>query len=524
VIHGSSSKLHCSFFNFETPKKLVLYDTTLRDGAQTPHVNFSLEDKLSITQKLSDFGIPYIEGGWPSSNPRDREYFKKVRDLSLNSKIVAFGMTSKNPKNDKNIEELIKSEADVITIFGKSSQMHVKDILRISLEKNLEMISETIDYLISAGFTVFYDAEHFFDGYKENSDYALQTLEAAKKAKYIILCDTNGGSLPWEVYNITKEVSKKIKNSLGIHAHNDSGLALANTLQAINFVEQVQGTINGLGERCGNLDFCEFLPIVQLKLGIKVVDNLEKLMDLSKYVERLTGFSVPKNKPFVGENAFTHKAGVHVDGVMKNSKSYEHIDPKLVGNRRAFTLSEQSGRANILVIAKQYGYNLSKDDKRVVEILKMVKNGRSFSDTDVFLLLCKKIDKKQDPFKILDYKVITTINGRAEALIKIKVGGKVLYEKSRGVGPVHALDLALRKALRKFFDMDDVKLVNYKVRILNEEKATAATVEVFIEFKANSDKWYTIASSSNIIKASGEALVKGYKYYLLRRKDKILTS
>jgi 2-isopropylmalate synthase len=396
--------------------------------------------------------------------------------------------------------------------------MHATEVLKVTLERNLQMISETIDFLRQSGFKrVFYDAEHFFDGYRENPEYALQTLEAARKADCIILCDTNGGSMPPEVHSITKRVSGAVRNPLGIHSHNDSGLALANSLAALDFARHVQGTINGLGERCGNLDLCEFIPIVQLKMGMKAVERLEGLKELSRYVERLTGFSIPKNKPFVGENAFRHKAGVHVDGIMKNHRSYEHILPEAVGNERLFTISEQAGRSNVLVAARKFGYELDKNDSRVARILEEVKRRRIFSEAELFILLSREIDKKPEPFELLDYRTSVSKDGTAEASVELRVGKEVLHEISRGVGPVHSLDLTIRKALKRFFDIEKVRLTNYRVRILNEERATAATVEVLIEFRANGESWYTIASSDDVIKASGEALVNGYKYYLLKQ-------
>ena len=495
-------------------KGLVLYDTTLRDGAQTPGVTFSLEDKINITKKLSDFGFDYIEGGWPSSNPRDMEYFKKVAGMEINAKVASFGMTSKNPKEDKMLNDLLLAE--VVTIFGKSWDLHVRDVLKVTLEQNIGMIGETIDYLKSHGVEVIYDAEHFFDGFKSNQDYCIETLKAAKNADCIVLCDTNGGALPWEVYEITACVRKKISNMLGIHCHNDCGFAVINTLASISAgAVHIQGTMNGLGERCGNMDWCEFLPIITLKMKLWN-KNINSLYNLSLYIERMTGFSVAKNKPFVGENAFTHKAGVHVDAIIKNPLAYEHILPELLGRERRFILSEQIGRAGIVKVASMHGYKLSKDHPVVKEITNMVKSAKGFTDTDVYLLLSRFLDKKREPFKLLSYKIEVKSKGMARTSLSIKVGDEVVKEHAQGVGPVHSLDLALRKALSRFYNIEDVVLTNYRVRILNEEKATAASVEVYIEFRNNKEVWSTLGISDDIIKASEEALVKGYMFYLTK--------
>lgn len=496
---------------------ISLYDTTLRDGAQTQGVTFSLEDKLAIGKRLSEYGIAYIEAGWPSSNPRDKKLFSEIKNRGFRSKIAAFGMTSSAPKKDKKIEDLIETEADVLTIFGKSWDLHVNDVLKVSLEENLEMISETVDYLKSHQFTVFYDAEHFFDGYKSKPEYALKTLEAASNADTIILCDTNGGTMPWEVDGAIREVSEKIRNPLGIHAHNDSGLALMNTLTAVrNGAIQVQGTMNGLGERCGNLDWCEFLPVATVKLGVDLKVDLSKLSQISTYVERMTGFSLPQNKPFVGENAFSHKGGVHIDAMVKNSYAYEHIDPSVVGNKRTFILSEQVGRAGVVEATKRYGYDVDKKHPVVLEVMEKIKEKQNFTDAELFLLLAKKIGGRKEPFELLEYETEVRSAGNAKTATKIRVGDETLHEISEGVGPVHSLDMALRKALGKFYAIEEVHLSNFRVRIINQNMATAAKVEVFIEFKANGDSWSTSGVSDDIIKASKDALINGYRYYLLK--------
>jgi 2-isopropylmalate synthase len=345
----------------ESVEKLVLYDTTLRDGAQTRGLNLSLEDKLSISRKLSEFGVHYIEGGWPSSNPRDMNYFREVKSLGLKCKVAAFGMTSRNPARDAKISDLLKTEADVITVFGKSWELHVKDVLGITNEENLRMVSRTVDYIKSHGFKVFFDAEHFLDGYKTNRDYALAVIEAASGADALVLADTNGGAMPWEVESAMSDVSALVKKDIGMHAHNDTGMAVMNTLVAVaNGASHVQGTVNGLGERCGNMDWCEFLPLAGLKLGLKLDVNMKRLYRLSRYLERMTGFSLSRNKPFVGLNAFSHKGGVHIDAMMKNPKAYEHMSPQDVGNVTRFSISELVGRSGVIEAARRHGYEIEK--------------------------------------------------------------------------------------------------------------------------------------------------------------------
>jgi 2-isopropylmalate synthase len=500
---------------------LVLYDTTLRDGAQTPGVTFSLEDKLAIAEKLSDFGLDFIEGGWPSSNPRDMQFFKEVKSFGLKARIAAFGMTSKNPAKDNNIETLLKTEADVLTIFGKSWDLHVKEVLKISLEENLEMIAKTTEFLKSHGYRVFFDLEHFFDGYKSNPDYALKTLNTAlaSDADAVILCDTNGGFLPFEIEPIVKKVKEIVNKPLGFHGHNDSGMALSNSLTALrNGFTHVQGTVNGLGERCGNLDWCEFLPVAKLKMEVKLKMNLQQLSSLSKYIERMTGFSVAKNKPFVGENAFSHKGGIHIDAVIKNPLAYEHISPELVGNTRNFSMSEQVGRAGIVMSAKRHGYDLDKDHPAVAAAFELVKKRQRLTDAELFLFLAEEVDKKQNSFELIEYETHVTGSGKAKTEVKLKIEKEIFHEIAEGVGPVHAFDLALRKALEKKFYVEKVKLTNFRVRILNQEKATAASVEVYIEFKAEGESWSTTGISDDVIRASEEALIKGYKYYLLKNR------
>ncbi|MBN1896476.1 MAG: citramalate synthase [Candidatus Aenigmarchaeota archaeon] len=505
------------FISPKNAKKLILYDTTLRDGAQTHGLKFSLDDKLSISGKLSDFGFDYIEAGWPSSNPRDKKYFENVKGMGLKAKSAVFGMTSPSPGKDKKIDDLLKTEADVITVFGKSWDLHVKDVLRMSPDKNLRMVSDTIEYLKSHDFRVFFDAEHFFDGYKANPDYALKVLDAAKSAEALVLCDTNGGSMPWEIEKISCAVSKAVSSEIGVHMHNDTGMAVMNTLSAMrNSAFHVQGTMNGLGERCGNMDWCEFLPLTGIKLGMKLDIDMKKLFSLSRYIVRMTGFSLAKNKPFIGANAFSHKGGVHIDAMLKNSRAYEHMNPDDVGNSRLFSLSEQSGRSGIVDAAGRHGYSLGKNDPLIIEMMEVMNRGEVTTDAELFLMLSEKINRKKDAFSLVSYETAVSSKGVAKTEVKVSVGNDTFHEIAEGVGPVHSLDVALRKALSKKFSVDNLKLTNYRVRIINQDKATAAIVEVFIEFRAGDKSWSTSGASDDIIKASRDALIKGYNYYLLK--------
>ncbi len=514
---GSWNEMKTRFISPKSVGNPVLYDTTLRDGAQTRGLRFSLDDKLSISKKLSDFGFHYIEAGWPSSNPVDRKYFEEVRGLDLKAKTAVFGMTSINPGKDSNIDDLLKTEADVITIFGKTWDMHVKDVLKVSPENNLKMISDTIDHLKSHGFMVFFDAEHFFDGYTSNPDYALNVLDAAKAADTLVLCDTNGGTMPWEVDSITKNVVSKFRNDIGVHMHNDTGMAVVSSVLALKSgVSHVQGTVNGLGERCGNMDWCEFLPLAGIKLGINLGIDMKGLLNLSRYVVRMTGFNLAKNKPFVGTNAFSHKGGVHIDAMLKNPKAYEHMNPDDIGNTRLFSLSEQAGRAGVVDAAKRHGYELDKEHPAVREVMDIMNKGLVTTDAELFLLLSEKIEGKKELFDVISYETGVSSNVDAKTEVKVSVEGETFHEIAEGVGPVHSLDIALRKALSKKFDVENLKLTNYRVRILNQDKATAAIVEVFIEFKADGKTWSTSSASDDIIKASKDALIKGYNYYLLK--------
>lgn len=520
---------------------LEIYDTTLRDGAQAAEISFSLEDKLRITEKLDELGIHFIEGGWPGSNPKDAEYFKKAKKLKLkNSTIVAFGSTHRpkfNVKNDPNVKALINSEAKVITIFGKTWDFHVREALKIYLEENLELIFNTVNYLKKYADKVFFDAEHFFDGFKDNSEYAIKCLLTAEQAKAdcIVLCDTNGGSLPHEVEKIIKEVKKSIKIPLGIHAHNDSECAVANSIIAVlNGAIQVQGTINGFGERCGNANLCSIIPNLQLKLGYKCLeqDQMEKLTEISKFVYEVANVLPFKRQPFVGESAFAHKGGVHVSAIMKRPETYEHIRPELVGNRQKVLVSDLAGKSNILKKAQEFGIHLeanSPEVQAIVDTIKTLENeGFQFegAEASLELLFRKTLGLKRKFFDLIGFRVIDEKRKGdeptlSEATIMVKVGKSIEHTAATGNGPVNALDNALRKALERFYpELKKVKLKDYKVRVVNSGRGTASKVRVLLESGDEEDLWSTLGVSENIIEASWQAIVDSIEYKLYKDKVK----
>lgn len=512
-----------------------IYDTTLRDGTQGEGINFSVADKIRIAEKLDSLGVHYVEGGWPGSNPKDIEFFEKVK---LNSaKVAAFGSTRrKNAKasEDENVKMLLDAKTPVVTIFGKSWLLHVHDVLHTTPDENLKMISDTVKYLKSKGKEVIYDAEHFFDGYKDNPEYAINTLKAADGADCIVLCDTNGGTLPNELRNIIEAVKREIKQPLGIHVHNDSGMAVANSIIAVELgIEQVQGTINGYGERCGNADLCSIIPNIKIKLGIPCIsdEQLAKLVDVSKFVDELANLRHNTKLPYVGDSAFAHKGGMHVDAVQKVPRSFEHIKPELVGNERRILISELSGKTTIQMKAAEFGIDLTKDTPQVREILKTIKHmehdGYEFEAAEgSFELIIKKALKRHRRF--FDLEGFRTIVEKrednrimTEATIKVKIGDKTVLTAAEGDGPVNALDNALRKALEQFYPViAKVRLVDYKVRVLNPKEATAAKVRVLIESTDGHDIWGTVGVSENIIEASWQALVDSVEYKLLREEDK----
>lgn len=517
-------------------KNVVLYDTTLRDGSQTEGISLSVVDKLRITERLDKLGIHYIEGGWPGSNPKDIEYFKSVRKLKLkNSKITAFGSTRRpnaQTSKDPNVKTLLQAGCKVITIFGKSSPLHVRDVLRTSREENLNMIYDTVRYLKSRKKTVFYDAEHFFDGYREDPKYALETILKAQEAgaDTVILCDTNGGMLTSDILKIVMSVKASISVPLGIHTHNDSGLAVANSLAAISAgCEHVQGTINGYGERCGNANICSVVANLKLKMGIDCISghNMRELTEVSRFVAEACNMKHQDNLPFVGQSAFAHKGGVHVNAVMKNPDSYEHVKPEVCGNKRRILVSELSGKSTILLKAKELELDLDKKDKRSRNILNLLQKlehkGYHFeaAEGSFELLIKKHLKKYKKFFKLKGFRVIIekTEDGklRTEATIKVKVKNKIKHTASEGDGPVNALDSALRKALLDFYpELSKMHLSDFKVRVLDEKAGTAAKVRVLIQSQDEEKSWWTIGVSENIIQASWQALVDSVEYKLLK--------
>jgi len=521
-------------------QKIELYDTTLRDGAQAEGVSFSVNDKLRIAEKLDEIDIHYIEGGWPGANPKDITFFKKVSKLKLkNSKIVAFGSTrypNTSVSKDKVIKGLLESDTNVITLFGKAWDLHVRDVLKTTLDENLRMIEESITYLRSKGKIVMFDAEHFFDGYKRNPDYAVSVLNCANNAgaACLILCDTNGGCLTSQIFEIVEKLHKKFKTELGIHVHNDNDMAVANSVCAVQAgASQVQGTINGYGERCGNANLISIIANLKLKLGVECISDiaLKELTEVSHYVAEISNMKQEDKQPFIGQSAFAHKAGVHVNAILKNPNSYEHVDPQLVGNRRRLLISELSGKSSIIAKAKEIDIEIDKTKGHAQKILKALKDlehkGYQFEAAEASLeLLMKRVMKKfKDFFHLKDYRVIIqkkekeTISSEAE--VKIEVGDKIEHAVSLGDGPVNALDSALRKALKDFYPgLSQMHLSDFKVRVLDEKAGTAAKVRVLIQSQDKNDSWWTIGVSENIIEASWIALVDSVEYKLLKDREK----
>ena len=524
-------------------RRVEVYDTTLRDGTQAEDFNLSLEDKVRITCKLDDLGIDYVEGGWPGSNPRDVGYFQEIRNYSLkHAKVAAFAAThnAKNePENDPSLKALVESGAPVATIFGKSWDVHVREALRIPLPRNLELIANSVGFLKPRFEKVFYDAEHFFDGFKGNRDYALAAIGAAidAKADCIVLCDTNGGTMPMEVCEIIKAVQERYPGvNLGIHCHNDSEVAVANSLVAAHLgATQVQGTINGFGERCGNANLCSIIPNLRLKLGLECVsdEQLAKLSEVSRFVNELANVRHWKYQPYVGLSAFTHKAGVHIAAVERNPICYEHVRPELVGNHRRIVVSDLSGKSAIAHKARQYGLDISGKDPIAQGILEQLKElehqGFQFEGAEAsFELLMNRAMGRQRrhfelvSFRVIDQKVREDEPATSEATIRVRVAGREEHTAALGNGPVNALDNALRKALYKFYEKElkDVRLEDYKVRVLPGVRGTGSTVRVLIESGDKDGRWGTVGVSHNIIEASYQALVDSINYKFLRDEKK----
>jgi 2-isopropylmalate synthase len=514
---------------------IELYDTTLRDGAQTLGISFSLDDKLRIVQKLDELGIDLIEGGYPGSNPKDRVFFSTVKKLNLKkARVVAFGSTCRAhlaPDKDPQIASLVEAGTDLVTIVGKSWDLHVREILAVPLNHNIAMIRDSLAFLKPQFSRVIFDAEHFFDGFRNNREYALETLRAASDAgaDLLVLCDTNGGTLPSELAGIIREVREHVSTPLGIHAHNDSETAVANSLMAIEAgVVQIQGTINGIGERCGNANLISIIPALALKMERMPADEkrLGLLKHVSEFVDEMANRSPWKSQPYVGASAFAHKGGLHTSAVVKNTKAYEHIDPGIVGNIRSFPVSEQAGRAALVQKAGEIGIHLKPDDPKITEILKTIKDlearGASYDAADgSFELLMKRmlgLHKKLfslHGFHVTNVKRQGDTKTYSDAVIRIVVGDTMEFSAADGNGPVHALDSAFRKALISFYpSVSKVRLTDFKVRVLEGTSGTGATVRVLIESTDGEDVWWTVGFNENVIQASWDALVDSIDYKL----------
>ncbi|MDW7709074.1 MAG: citramalate synthase [Deferrisomatales bacterium] len=518
-----------------------VYDTTLRDGTQAEDVSFSVEDKLRIAQQLDSLGIHYVEGGWPGSNPRDIQFFREARGLRLEqARLCAFGSTRRadvRPEDDASLQALLEAETPVVTIFGKSWDLHVEDALRVTLEKNEELIEQSVAYLKRHVAEVVYDAEHFFDGYKASPEYALRTVRAALRggADVVVLCDTNGGSLPTEIGRIVGEVREAVPGVLGIHCHNDGELAVANTLVAVEAgATHVQGTVNGFGERCGNANLISILPNLVLKMGRSCIaaDRLKRLREVARFVDELANLHHDKHQPFVGDSAFAHKGGVHVSAVRRNPLTYEHIDPSLVGNSQRVLISDLSGRANVLTKAQEMGFDLEGQGQLAAEVLERVKRleaeGYLYEGAEASfeILLKKSLGLHHKFFDLIGFRVIDEKRHEneepiAEATIMLRADGVVEHTAAIGNGPVNALDAALRKALEKFYPaIRDVHLLDFKVRVLTSGGGTASRVRVLIESSDGRETWGTVGVSANVIQASWQALVDSIEYKLMRDEER----
>jgi 2-isopropylmalate synthase len=527
--------------NASTNRPIAIYDCTLRDGAQGEGISFSGPGKIKLARCLDRFGVDYIEGGFAASNPKDMAFFHDIRKENLrHARIAAFGSTRRagiSAAEDGGCRAMIEAKTDVVTLFGKSWRLHVKEVLRTTEEENRAMIRDTVQFLKSQGKEVVYDAEHFFDGYKDNREHALSTLRAAAEggADILILCDTNGGALPHEVFAITSDVRDQLGMVVGIHTHNDSECGVANSLEAVRAgAEQVQGTMNGFGERCGNANLCSIIPNLVLKMGHECLGggDLQSLKEVSVLANELANMRPQTKAAFVGDSAFAHKAGMHVDGVRKNPASFEHVDPDKVGNDRRILISELSGASNVFLKAVEMGLDLKRDSPEIKEIRTVLelqeKEGYSFEAAEAsFKLMVQKVLKEHKPFFDLEgFRVIVEKRHRdepciSEATIKLRVDEEVGHTVGEGDGPVDALNDALRTALRKFYpQIDEVVLTDFRVRILDPEEHTAAKTRVLIESSDGEETWGTVGVSENIIEASWEALVDSVEYKLFREEEK----
>ncbi|ANF96384.1 citramalate synthase [Paenibacillus bovis] len=514
---------------------ISIFDTTLRDGTQGEGISLSADDKLKIAKKLDELGVHYIEGGIPGSNGKDIEFFKRVQTLGLNAKITAFGSTRRKGSSaheDANLQRMVESGAQAATLVGKSWDFHVHTALQTTLEENLAMISDSIAYLKQQHMELIFDAEHFFDGYKNNPEYAVSVLRAAHAAgaDWLTLCDTNGGTLPHEVYEIVSRLTAELDGaSLGIHTHNDCELAVANTLSAIQAgARQVQGTMNGYGERCGNANLCSIIPNLQLKMDYACItsEQIGQLTNTARYISEIANVHMPVNQPYVGNAAFAHKGGIHVSAILRDSRTYEHIEPEQVGNKQRILVSELAGQSNILSKAKEMNLELNPENEETRQIIGKIKDlehqGYQFegADASLELLLREANGEFKELFVFESFKMLVEKNAGSavvsEAFVKVRIGGESIYTAAEGNGPVNALDNALRKALVEYYpSLREMHLSDYKVRVLDEADATASKVRVLIESQNLQTTWSTVGVSANVIEASWEALVDSIRYALL---------
>ncbi|HKY34704.1 MAG TPA: citramalate synthase [Polyangiaceae bacterium] len=511
-----------------------VYDTTLRDGSQREGISYTLEDKLRIAERLDNWGVAYIEGGWPGSNPKDLEFFERGREHAWkHAKLSAFGMTRRagiEAAEDKNLQALIAAGTPACTVVGKTSTLHVTEVVRTTLEENLKMIEESVAFLVGQGREVIYDAEHFFDGYRESPDYAFETLRAAKRggARVLVLCETNGGGLPWDVQKVVERVCAELSHPIGIHAHDDSGCGVANSLAAIlGGARHVQGTINGFGERCGNANLSVIVPNLELKLGFRALEpgKLEEVTELSRFVADVANVTHDSHMAYVGKSAFAHKGGIHVAAMRRHTDSYQHISPEKVGNVMRVVVSELSGRGSVLSKAEELGVEIGEgaDVETLNQIKEAEARGLSFesAEASVALLLLRKAAGYAPLFEVVDYEAqVGQRKGTetyAEGIVKVKVAGQMLHTVADGNGPVSALDAALRKALAPMYPaVEHMRLADYKVRILDGTDGTSATTRVLIDSRDDQGLWSTVGASANIIEASMQALVDSIEYGLIR--------
>ncbi|MFN2231055.1 MAG: citramalate synthase [Anaerolineae bacterium] len=518
--------------------RIQLYDTTLRDGTQREGLALSLDDKLNIARVLDQLGVDYIEGGWPGSNPKDHAFFERIQRVPLrHATVTAFGSTRRADTpvaKDPQIQALLAAGTSAVAVFGKCWDLHVTEVLHTTREENLHMIADSVSYLRAHGREVIFDAEHFFDGYIADPEYAMQTLHAAADAgaSILVLCDTNGGTMPGRLHEIVAQVHEAVDLPLGIHCHNDSGLAVANSLLAVEAgAVHVQGTINGYGERCGNADLCALIPNLQLKMGYECLsdEQLRSLTDVAHYVSNRANLIPDHHQPYVGQSAFAHKGGMHVNAMVKCERSFQHVDPTLVGNQKHIVVSELAGRSNILYKVDEYGLEVDLDSAKTRDLLSHIKElenqGFQFegAEASVELLIRRSQDSYAPPFELIDFHVLVRDkeNGimASEAMVKLRVGDDVMLTAAEGNGPVNALDQAVRKALLPHYpQLEPVHLVDYKVRILDGDAGTAAMTRVLIDSSDGRRTWSTVGSSSNIIEASWQALADSLEYVLLREK------